>query len=50
MAGRIAIKLHCTNQKLPVLVDSLTYQVSLTFFFTATHYREYSKSLSTHLS
>ena len=50
MAGRIAIKLHFTNQKLRVLVDNLTYQVSFTSFLSATHYREYSKSLSTRSS
>ena len=38
------------KKKLPVPVDILNHQVSLTLSLTATHYREYSKSLSTHLS
>ena len=38
------------KKKTPVPVDILNNQDSLTLSLTATHYREYSKSLSTHLS
>ena len=50
MARRMTIILQRTNQNQPVLVDILNYQVSLTYSLTATHYREYSKDLSTHLT
>ena len=47
---RMTTILHLRNHKLPVLLDILNFQVSLTTFLIATHCREYSKSLSTHLS
>ena len=37
MARRMRIILHRTNQKVPVLVDILNYQVSLTSSLTAIH-------------
>ena len=45
MAKRMTTILHRTNQKVPVLVDILNYQVSLTTSLIATHYRECSKDL-----
>ena len=37
MARRMRIILHRTNEKPPVLVDILNYEVSLTSSVTATH-------------
>ena len=50
MARRMTIILHLTSQLLQVLVDILNYQVALTSTLTVSQYREYSKSLLTHLS
>ena len=50
MARRMTIILHLISQPLPVLVDILNYQVALSCSLTGSQYKEYSKSLLTHLS
>ena len=50
MARRMTIILHLTGQLLPVLAAILNYQVALSSSLTGSQYKEYSKSLLTHLS